>query len=247
MKRALIVQHAPLEGPGAVAEWLALRGFFVWSWFVFRGEAQPCPSEAEGGPFGAAGDLIVLMGGPMGVYETDRYPWLEPEITWLRGLLPGPAAILGICLGSQLLAAALGAPVAPQARKEIGLGPVTFDPDAPAPAPAGQTLTVFHWHGDTYPLPRGCRPLGSSPATACQGFVYGQRIWGLQFHPEITPHLAEVYWADPAGQAEIEAERARANPFVQNPEELRPRLPELQPARDWLFRLLDALTGGQTL
>ena len=131
----------------------------------------------------------------MSTGETDRYPWLAPEQHFIRDAIATGKAVLGICLGAQLIAAALGSPVYPNTHREIGWYDIQRTPEGEGHAigaclPA--RLKVFHWHGDTFELPAGARRIASSTACRNQGFVLGQRMVGLQFHLETTPQGLEA-------------------------------------------------------
>ncbi|MFW5750180.1 MAG: type 1 glutamine amidotransferase [Planctomycetota bacterium] len=170
------LMHVPFEGPAMIAQWAAARGFALQTWRVDRGEL-PRPE---------AGDRLVVLGGPMGVGDQAEHPWLGLELEFLCEQIAAQRRILGICLGAQLLAAALGARVMRQAEAEIGWFTLAADP-------AGLALglpprcTAFHWHGETFALPTGAVRLAHSAACANQGFVWADRIFGLQFHLEVTP------------------------------------------------------------
>jgi GMP synthase (glutamine-hydrolysing) len=136
-----------------------------------------------------AGGLIVL-GGPMGVYEVDAHPHLAAEMALLRDAVAAGAPVLAICLGSQLLAAAHGADVRASGRQEIGFHEVTLGPaaaDDPLFAGAPARFAPMSWHGDVFTLPAGAVPLAASAMTPLQGFRLGARAWGLLFHLEVTP------------------------------------------------------------
>jgi GMP synthase-like glutamine amidotransferase len=181
MKRAVILQHTPSEGPERVGRLLEARDLACDTRHVYRGDSLP---EAVG-----PGTLVVIMGGPMGVGDAGdpRYPFLAAELAWLRALLPRNQPMLGICLGSQLLAAAAGARVYPNGQREVGWGAVDFIGLEREPALAGlQTRELMlHWHGDTYDLPPGAVHLASTPACRHQAFRLGHRQFGLQFHCEL--------------------------------------------------------------
>ena len=175
------IQHVACETPGLIAEVLEAQGIAVEHIRPFQQQAVPRSLDGHAG--------LVLMGGPMGVYEQDQYPFLKDEIRLIRQAVRAGKPVLGVCLGSQLLAAALGAPVTRGPRKEIGWFPVTLTPAAAQLAPwraAPPRFTAFHWHGDVFALPAGAVPLAASELTAHQAFAYGPAAWGILFHLEVT-------------------------------------------------------------
>jgi GMP synthase-like glutamine amidotransferase len=186
--RIQIFQHAAFEGLGSMEPWLNGRGHVLSTVRWFEGGA------AQAAASGPEADWIIVMGGPMGVHDEAALPWLRDEKRALEAALKRGTAALGICLGAQLLAHVLGAEVAPNREKEIGWFPVGLSPEA-----RGTWLgrifpprfTPFHWHGDTFGIPRGAVALGASEACANQGFLYDENVLGLQFHPEMTPEGLE--------------------------------------------------------
>lgn len=135
---------------------------------------------------------LVVLGGPMGVYETDRHPHLEEEIRLISDALERGVPVLGVCLGSQLLARALGAEVRPGRAKELGWGEVKATEEAfydPLFGSLGESFTAFHWHGDVFELPEGAVLLASSGPTPAQAFRFGERAYGLLFHLEVEERL----------------------------------------------------------
>jgi GMP synthase (glutamine-hydrolysing) len=192
----LIIQHAEAEGPGLLAPALEQAGVRATVLPIWQGARVPRAAA------GIAG--LVVMGGPMGVYETERFPHLADAIVLTADALRRDLPILGVCLGSQILAAAAGARVYPGTVKEIGWFPVRLngmgrsDPVLSAlPAEA----TVFHWHGDTFDLPPGGTLLASSERYAHQAFRLGRRAYGLQFHVEVTPEMVDRFIEAGAGEA----------------------------------------------
>jgi GMP synthase-like glutamine amidotransferase len=172
-----IIQHVPFEDAAYIADWAAARGDAVAVTHLYRGDALPDPDAA---------DLHVVMGGPMNIYEDDRYPWLRAEKAFLARVAATGCA-LGICLGAQLLADVLGGPVTRNAVKEIGWLPVTRVADTPLLDGLPATFPAFHWHGDTFALPPGAVHAARSAACAHQAFAVDDRVLGLQFHLESTP------------------------------------------------------------
>lgn len=179
--RIHVFQHVPFEGLGSMAPWMESRGHRISFGRPYSG--KDFVSGADGA------DWIIAMGGPMGVHDGDRLPWLRDEKLALERALKRDAAVLGVCLGAQLLADVLGAKVGRNREREIGWFPVDLDSEARATwlgSVFPPRFTPFHWHGDTFALPAGAVRLGRSQACADQGFLYGDRAVGLQFHPEVT-------------------------------------------------------------
>jgi len=151
---------------------------------------------------------LVVLGGPMNVDQTKRYPFLAPEIRWIEQAIEQELPLLGICLGSQLLAKALGARVYPHRVKEIGWYEIETTEAAQddrlfAGSPRRQC--VFQWHGDTFDLPAGSVPLASGDDCTNQAFRYGRSAYGLQFHLEVTAELIDDWFAEPGGRCEVAA------------------------------------------
>ncbi|HEY8063583.1 MAG TPA: glutamine amidotransferase [Methylosinus sp.] len=179
MKTALAIRHVAFEDLGSFAEPLVEAGFSIR--YVEAG-MQAIPAEA------AAADLLIVLGGPIGVYQTDDYPFLADETALIRARIGRDAPTFGVCLGAQLMAAALGARVYPGgAGKEIGFAPITLTDAGRAGALAALVepeADVLHWHGDSFDLPDGAVLLASSALYAHQAFAVGRRGLALQFHPE---------------------------------------------------------------
>jgi GMP synthase-like glutamine amidotransferase len=169
--------HAPSEGLGAIATWAQRKGHTLSATHFYRGELPPSLDDV---------DWLIVMGGPMNIYEHRNHPWLLPEKEAIGRAIEQKKRLLGICLGSQLIADVLGGKVAQNPEVEIGWFPIQVDPTA-APAFAGfpAELTPLHWHGDTFTIPPGAVHVASSAACRNQAFAFGTRIVGLQFHPEV--------------------------------------------------------------
>jgi GMP synthase (glutamine-hydrolysing) len=178
MGRILVVQHVACEDPGLLVELARDRGHTLELVAPFRGAPIPAALSA---------DALVILGGPMGVYEAARHPHLVDEQALARAAVASGRPVLGICLGSQLLAAAHGATVAPTGRQEIGFHPVTVLADDPLFAGIAAPFAPLHWHGDAFALPAGAVALASSAQTPLQAFRLGARAWGCLFHLEATP------------------------------------------------------------
>jgi GMP synthase (glutamine-hydrolysing) len=172
------LQHVVWEGPGLIASEAKARDLQIDIRRLDLGAAIPEADEVE---------CLVVMGGPMGVYESDRHPFLVAESRLMAELVRRNRPVLGVCLGAQVLAWALGARVFPGHVSEIGFGAVELTADGvrdPVLAPAGPSVPVFHWHGDTFDLPEGATLLASSKDYPHQAFRIGIRVYGLQFHVE---------------------------------------------------------------
>lgn len=186
LSSVFVIQHIRCETLGTIADALEARG--ISPRYVRGFQGGKIPNE-----MGESAGLIV-MGGPMGVHEQGRHPFLRQEIRLVEQALREQMPVLGVCLGSQLLAAALGAEVKKGKRKEIGWHPVTLTESASAdPLWTGVEawFTAYHWHGDVFDLPPGAVPLASSDLTACQAFRYGQNAYGFLFHMEVTEKIME--------------------------------------------------------
>jgi len=178
--RILYLQHVEFEGPAYIRQWAQSKGYPVRGVMVYENETLP-PVESF--------DMLIVMGGPMGVYDADLYPWLIEEKAFILTAIAAKKAVLGICLGAQLVADVLGAKVKKNPHREIGWYPVVKSARAES-SPLGrilpETFTPFHWHGDTFDIPAEALLLASSEACRHQGFIWHDRVIGLQFHLEVT-------------------------------------------------------------
>lgn len=178
------LQHVPFEGLASIRGWIERGGHKVTCTRLYAGDGFPRPDSI---------DLLIVMGGPMGVYDVDQYPWLKAEKAFLRAVIDTGKRVLGICLGAQLIADVLGARVYPNSQKEIGWFPLTRTAAAENSA-LGRLLPAefmaYHWHGDTFDLPPGAVHLAQTPICRHQAYAIGDRILGLQFHLETTPESA---------------------------------------------------------
>jgi GMP synthase-like glutamine amidotransferase len=202
------LQHVSYEGPGLIAEAASRRGLELRLCHPYRGEPLPSPEELDG---------LVVMGGPMGVHDTVEHPHLAREVELIAAIVHAGRPVLGVCLGAQLLAHALGARVYRGEQGEIGVGTVSLTgggrEDPVLGSTGAATLPVVHWHEDTFELPADASLLASSELFPNQAFRVGERAYGLQFHVEVEQELAQA-WREllPAGALEesavVEIERA---------------------------------------
>ncbi len=185
-RTVLAIRHVAFEHLGSLDSVLTERGYAVR--YADAGMASIAPHMADDDA------LLCIMGGPIGAYEEDRYPYLMEELALIERRLKAGAPMLGICLGAQLIARAMGSRVYPGPSKEIGWGPVTLT-EAGRASPLARLEEcrgiVMHWHGDTFDLPAGATRLASSPITSNRAFSAGYRVLGLQFHIEAAPSEIE--------------------------------------------------------
>jgi len=202
------LQHASFEGMSCLRDWFLQKHHVISGTHLYRGDRLPTIEEF---------DWLVILGGPMGVHDTEPFPWLIAEKQLIKAAMENGKIVLGICLGGQLMAHVLGAEVKKNTYKEIGWFPITRCDEVETSVLKGifpKQMNMFHWHGDTFAIPAGATPLASSAACANQGFVIGNRIVGLQCHPETTPQFIE-YLAR-AGTDEL----AESSPYIQPAEKL---------------------------
>lgn len=197
-KKGLIIRHVPHEGIAGYREPIEAAGYQLDRIDV----ADPF--------FGAVDlsepDLLIMMGGPMGVYEQDVYPWIPCQMRRLARRLDAGLPTLGVCFGAQMMAAALGAPVYPGPVKEVGFDPLTFV-DRASPLRHLADVSVLHWHGDTFDLPGNVDLLASTDAYRHQAFGRGRNILALQFHGEMGLDPRFEQWVSQWPEALAEAGR----------------------------------------
>jgi GMP synthase (glutamine-hydrolysing) len=178
--KAHILQHVHFETAGIIETWLKNnRHEFSVTRFYLDEEL----------PESASFDWLIIMGGPMGVYDEDKIEWLKKEKAFIREAISNNKVVIGICLGAQLIASALNAVVFPNKEKEIGWLPVKTTVNKAKNdlfSSFPEEMTVFHWHGDTFNLPEGAVLIAESDACKNQLFVLNDRVIGIQFHLEVT-------------------------------------------------------------
>jgi GMP synthase-like glutamine amidotransferase len=207
-----ILQHADFESAGSILTWASVHGITTSTSHLDKNEALPGLADFN---------LLVVMGGPMNVDEEKQYSWLRPEKELIRNAINRGIPTLGICLGAQLIASALGARVSQNPVKEIGWYPVEFDLQEIS-EPLRSDLSdvfppsaeVFHWHGDTFDLPLGAAGFASSQGCKNQAFTLGNTVIALQFHLEATPESIEDLIQNGAGDL-------KPGPFVAPTENIR--------------------------
>ena len=242
------LQHVPFEGLGIIEDWALARSAELSCTRLFAGEDLPALN---------AFDWLIVMGGPMEIYDHDKYPWLPAEKQLIKAAINAGKTVLGICLGAQLIADALGARVYPGPQKEIGWFPIRRIDGASSSVqekqrvlsqPTGARssiyiqspkllppeLAVFHWHGDTFDLPEEAIRLASSAACENQVFIYKDRVVALQFHMETTPASMEALIKN-CGHELIPA------PYIQTADQMRDGLSNLEHLHAAMRHILDSL------
>ncbi len=227
--KAHILQHVPFEDCSCIADWLARRGTSVGHTRFFEDAQLP---EVEGL------DVVIAMGGPMSVNDEAELPWLVSEKAFLRDAMQCGVPVLGICLGAQLIASALGARVYPNRQKEIGWFELEGVAGEPGDFRFPDRFAALHWHGETFDLPPGARRLAGSAACRNQAFQCGDRVIGLQFHLEATTDgLSQL-----ADNCRHELTPA---PFIQSETAIQSAAPVACPAANRLMAdVLDYLIGS---
>ena len=203
--KAHFLQHEPQEGLGSIEAWLAERGFEIRGTMLHEGETLPGTGDL---------DLLVIMGGGMSANDEAKLSWLRTEKELIRAAIDENKKVIGVCLGAQLIASALGARVYRNAEKEIGWHPIRGIASSDASVFRFPSVCdAFHWHGETFDLPPGAVHLAESEACKNQAFQIGARVIGLQFHLETTPETARQFIS--SGRSDL-----TPGPYVQSEEEI---------------------------
>ncbi len=223
-----VLQHAAYEGPGEIAVWAKERGHAIAEHHLYRGDALPALT---------AFDLLVIMGGEMNIYQYRDWPWLKPETAFIASALAAGKRAIGICLGAQLLADALGSRIVQNPLYEIGWFPVNWTSGARAIFPGlPESGSVLHWHGDTFALPPGATRIAVSTGCPEQGFLIPGKCLALQFHMEVDPALVRLY---------VKSQHEwPSGPYVQSPDQILAEADDhCHRNRDLLFGMLDCFVA----
>lgn len=222
------LQHVPFEDLGCIENWVTQKAHVLTSTKFYETPILPQLTEF---------DWLIVLGGPMGVYDEDKFDWLKTEKEFVRNSIQAGKTVLGICLGAQLIASALGARVFQNTDKEIGwflISPVLESRQLLLSEQNADLYPVFHWHGDTFDLPEGAMRLASSEACLNQAFRIGENVIGLQFHFEVTEKSIQrliAFCSD-----ELVAAR-----YVQSAEMMLEKTQHVTEINKRMFRLLDNL------
>ena len=226
------IQHVEFETLGTISEWIEKRKHYLSTTRLHENEYFPKMEDL---------DLLIIMGGPMNIYEHEKYPWLGEEKKFIKEVISAGKAVIGICLGAQLIADILKAEVFKNDYKEIGWFPVFMSREVGAESPLlggiPEKFPAFHWHGDTFSLPEGAVQLFRSNACGQQGFIYSDHVMALQFHPEINAKL--LY-----SMIEHERHELVKADFVQEEEDIKKLGEKYLPAqKQFIYSLMDAFVS----
>jgi GMP synthase-like glutamine amidotransferase len=228
MPRIHFLQHVDFETPGYLGSWANENHYPVSFTKFFEPYVLPDVSEY---------DWLIIMGGPMSVYDDAQYPWLKTEKQFIKSAIEEGKTVIGICLGCQLIALALGAKVYPNTKKEIGWFPVSLTHSAAnSEVMKGlpDHLMTFHWHGDTFDLPAHAVHLMQTPVCKIQAFLYKNNVMGLQFHLEAQ--LENV-----VNMIRNCREELVTGDYIQTEDFMMKNLHHIESANTWLKKILDHL------
>ena len=222
------IRHEPFEGLASIEDWIKKNKHELSYTFTYLHQSFPIECNA---------DLIIIMGGTASLYDSIHESWFLEEKQFLENCILKKTKVLGICLGSQILAHILGSRVYPGNTKEIGWFPVNFTPEINHGLQfLPDSIVTFHWHGDTFDIPAGAVRLASSVLTPNQGFVYNDQIYALQFHPEMTTESLEKI-IQAAGK-----ELKEEGDFIQTAEQILSRTDLIESNNALMINLLDHLS-----
>jgi len=220
--------HLPQEGIGAISDWIALNGHTHTCTHLYLDESLPSIDDF---------DMLMIMGGAMSVNDEDRYSWLKPEKLLIKESIKVGKLVFGICLGSQLISAALGAEVNYNIHQEIGWYPIWIKYQGnKAIECLPPTLVTFHWHGETFDLPAGAIPFAESDGCVNQGYSFGDNVIAMQFHMEFTEEMIESM---------LNHYESELNPelYVQNRDHIMSHVNNCYLNNELLADVLDAFAG----
>lgn len=216
------IQHVPFEGLGLIEKWVNENNHELSHSFMFEGVNFPNIEDI---------DALIVMGGPMGVYDEDKIDWLAPEKAFMKAFIESNKPVFGVCLGAQLIASVLGANVAPNINKEIGYFPIQVFDNAPEVFKELNNKMVLHWHGDRFEIPNGALHIAKSEGCDNQGFIYNNKVIGFQFHIEIEKPALEALVIECANEL-VDA------PYIQKGDEMLKSAKTIDNHRA-LFKILD--------
>lgn len=226
-----VLQHVPYEGPGMIRDWAGRKGYKVHMYPVFH--------EDNVWPQYGSDDVLVVMGGPMNVYEEDRYPWLADEKAVIRKAISTGRKVLGICLGAQMIADVIGGKVVQNELMEIGWFPIRWTKQALGSSffkHSSPKMLTYHWHGDRFELPASAELLAGSKGCANQAFRYKEHVVGFQFHTEMRQE-------DARRLIEHNMDELKPGPYVQSGEQMLEQPERFADTNKWMEQFLDRFLG----
>jgi GMP synthase-like glutamine amidotransferase len=223
------LQHVPFENPGTILTWAGENGHIVTSTQLYQNDPFPWQQDF---------DWLVVIGGPMGIYDEEKYPWLAAEKVFIREAIAADKVIIGLCLGAQLIADVIGGRVTPNPYKEIGWFPIRLTEEAralPLFSFFPEQPVVFQWHGDTFSvLPEEAQCIAESDACKQQAFIYKKRVFGFQYHLENTQEII-------AGLIENCPGEIVPGLYVQTAEEMLGHSEHIKQGNEWMNLFLTRL------
>lgn len=231
-KKIHCFRHVSFEGLGCMKKWFNEKSYPITYTDFFESDFRiPSPQDY---------DVLIIMGGPMGTYEEEQYAWLKAEKEAIRKAIDNHKAVIGICLGSQLIANTLGAKVYKNAEKEIGWWKIKFSNEGKKVAPFdtfNEEITVFQWHGDTFDIPKGATRIASSDICKNQAFIYNHKVLGLQFHFEVDKENIQLISDSDLGELE------KGGNYVQTLQQIRAGERVIPENIQLMYRILEELIG----
>ncbi len=223
------LQHVPFENPGSILIWAEENGHSITSTQLYQAASLPRQQDF---------DWLVVMGGPMNIYDEENFPWLAAEKVFIREAIAAGKVVIGLCLGGQLIADVIGGKVTQNPYKEIGWFPIRLNEEAtlsPLFSFFPQQPVVFQWHGDTFSiLPEGARCIAESDACDHQAFIYKNKVFGFQYHLENTPAIIKGLVENCRGEMVPDI-------YVQTPEELLAHPEYIEQDNQWMQMFLTQL------
>lgn len=224
-------QHVPFEGLGCIQEWITNNDHHLTYTKFYEKATLPDIHNI---------DFLIIMGGPMGVYDEAELSWLKAEKQFIKEAIEAGKIVLGVCLGSQLIASAMGAKVYPNTQKEIGWFPVSFEPSFQnyTSQKIDAKFNVFHWHGDTFDLPKGAMLHSSTSVCKNQLFTLGKKVMGIQYHLEATSDSIKAFVTNCGHELVLGKE------FIQSEKQILATTKYIQESNKMMVDILDTLAKG---
>lgn len=223
------LQHVPFENPGSILTWAREKDYVITNTQLYKNDTLPKQQDF---------DWLVIMGGPMNIYEEEKYPWLAEEKKFIGEAIAAGKVIIGLCLGGQLIADVIGGKVTQNPYKEIGWFPIELSEEVKESSLFSffpKEPVVFEWHGDTFSvLPEEAKSIAKNHACEHQAFIYKKRVFGFQYHLENTPSIIKDL-VENCGEEMVQ------DRYVQTPEELLNHPEYIEQNNKWMNMFLTEL------